>query len=32
MTAREELLTHLWKQVININLRAASLDNVIANC
>jgi hypothetical protein len=32
MTAREELLTHLWKEVININLRDASLDNIIANC
>lgn len=32
MTAREKLLTHLWNEVININLRDASLDNVIANC
>jgi len=32
MTAREELLTHLWKEVININLREASLDNIIAYC
>ena len=32
MSAREELLTHLWKDVINITLRDASLDNVIANC
>jgi hypothetical protein len=32
VTAREKLLTHLWNEVININLRDASLDNVIANC
>lgn len=32
MTARKELLTHLWKEVININLRDASLDNIISNC
>ena len=32
MTAREELLTHLWKEVINTNYRDASLDNIIANC
>jgi hypothetical protein len=32
MTARQELLTRLWQDVININLRAASLDNIIANC
>ena len=30
MTAREEPLTHLWKEVINIHDRDASLDNVIA--
>ena len=32
MTGREELLVHLWKEVININYRDASLDNIIANC
>lgn len=32
MTAREELLTHLWKEVINIHYRDGSLDNVIAHC
>jgi hypothetical protein len=32
MTARNELLTHLCKEVINVNLRDASLDNIIANC
>jgi hypothetical protein len=32
MTAREELLAHLWKEVININLRDASLDNIVAHC
>ena len=32
MTARGDLLAHLWKEVININLRDASLDNIIAHC
>jgi hypothetical protein len=32
MTTREELLTRLWQEVINVNLRAGSLDNIIANC
>ena len=32
MTAREELLAHLWREVININLRDASLDNIVAHC
>jgi hypothetical protein len=32
MTAREELLIHLWNEVINTNLREASLDNIIARC
>jgi hypothetical protein len=32
MMAREELLKHLWKEVININYRDASLDNVITHC
>jgi hypothetical protein len=32
MTAREEILTHLWKEVINLHYSDASLDNVIAHC
>jgi hypothetical protein len=32
MTAREDLLTHLWTEVININLRDSSLDNIVAHC
>jgi hypothetical protein len=32
MSAREELLRHLWKEVININLRDVSLDNIIGHC
>ena len=32
MTRREELLDYLWKEVINVNLRDASLDNIIMNC
>jgi hypothetical protein len=32
MTARDDLLAHLWKEVININLRDASLDNIVAEC
>jgi hypothetical protein len=32
MSTREELLNHLWKEVINTNLRDASLDNIIAHC
>jgi len=32
MTASEDLLTHLWKEVININLRDSSLDNIVAHC
>jgi hypothetical protein len=32
MTTREGLLAHLWTDVININLRDASLDNTIAHC
>ena len=32
MTRREELLDYLWKEVINVSLRDASLDNVIMNC
>jgi hypothetical protein len=32
MARREELLVYLWKDVINLNLRAASLDNIISHC
>jgi hypothetical protein len=33
MTARrEELLANLWTDVIDVNLRETSLDNIIANC
>ena len=32
MTRRKELLTYLWNDVININLRDASLDNIISHC
>ena len=32
MTARQELLIHLWKDVINNNYRDASLNNIIAHC
>jgi len=32
MSAREELLIHLWKEVINISPRDASLDNISAHC
>lgn len=32
MAKREELLAYLWNDVINLNLREASLDNVIAHC
>ena len=32
MATRAELLEHLWKEVININLRDASLDNIIQSC
>ena len=32
MATREELLDHLWKQVINVHLRDHALDNIIKNC
>ena len=32
MSKREELLTHLWKEIINLNLRDASLDNIVKHC
>ena len=32
MARREELLVYLWKDVINLNLREASLDNIISHC
>ena len=32
MAKREALLAYLWNDVINLNLREASLDNVIAHC
>ncbi len=32
MATREELLDHLWKEVINVYLRDQALDNIIKNC
>jgi hypothetical protein len=32
MATREDLLEHLWKEVINVNLRDNALDNVVQNC
>jgi hypothetical protein len=32
MATREELLDHLWKEVINVHLRDQALDNVINHC
>ena len=32
MARREELLLHLWKDLINLNLREASLDNIMSHC
>jgi len=32
MGTREELLRHLWNEIINVNLRPESLDNVIREC
>jgi hypothetical protein len=32
MSRREELLTYLWQEIINLNLRDASLDNIISHC
>ena len=32
MPMREKLLAYLWTDVINLNLREASLDNIISHC
>jgi hypothetical protein len=32
MATREELLDHLWKEIINPHLRDAALDNIVQNC
>jgi len=32
MATRQELLRHLWKDVINAHLRDAALDNIVRNC
>jgi hypothetical protein len=32
MGTRAELLRYLWREVINVNLRPESLDNVIREC
>jgi len=32
MSRREELLIYLWREIINLNLRDASLDNIISHC
>jgi hypothetical protein len=32
MSRREQLLTYLWTDIINLNLRDASLDNIISEC
>lgn len=32
MATREELLEHLWKEVINAILRDDALDNIVKNC
>jgi hypothetical protein len=32
MATRQELLDHLWKEVINVNLRDEALDNIVSNC
>ena len=32
MSKRAELLHYLWKEIINLNLREASLDNIISHC
>jgi hypothetical protein len=32
MTARQEILNHLWKEVINVKLRDQALDNIVKNC
>jgi hypothetical protein len=32
MTVRQEILDHLWREVINVHLRDQALDNVVKNC
>ena len=32
MATRQELLDYLWKEVIDVNVREASLDHVVSNC
>jgi hypothetical protein len=32
MATREELLEHLWKEVINVVLRDEALDNIVKHC
>ena len=32
MATREELLDHLWKEVIDVNLRDDALDNIVKEC
>ena len=32
MATREELLAHLWKQVINAVMRDDGLDNIVTHC
>jgi hypothetical protein len=32
MATRQELLDHLWKEVINAHLRDEALDNIVRNC
>jgi hypothetical protein len=32
MATREELLDHIWNEVINVNLDDQALDNIISNC
>jgi hypothetical protein len=32
MATREELLHHLWTQIINAHFRDEALDNIVDNC
>jgi hypothetical protein len=32
MSRREDLLSYLWTDIINLNMRDASLDNIISHC
>src|SRR6266550_254081 len=32
MATRQELLDHLWKEVINAHWRDEALDNIVGNC